>query len=191
MKKRNLMITASTLALSLSLLAGGAVLAAPSSGYIGGEKAKQIALKDAGLSADNVTFIRTHLDFDDGRAEYEVEFYQGTTEYDYDIDAVNGTILSSDFDAEYYTPSSVSANLPSGSASSTERASITAEDAKKAALAHAGVAENDTRRMEIDFDYDDGVSVYELEWKVGRTEYSYEVNASTGEVISWEVDYDD
>lgn len=191
MKKRNLMITASTLALGFSLLAGGAVLAAPSSGYIGGESAKQIALKDAELSAENVTFIRTHLDFDDGRAEYEVEFYQGNTEYDYDIDAVNGTILSRDYDAEYYSPAAVSSNTALAAPASSGKDSITAETAKQAALSHAGIAEKDTRRMEIDFDYDDGVSVYELEWKVGRTEYSYEVSASTGEIISWEADYDD
>ncbi len=191
MKKRNLMITASTLALGFSLLAGGAVLAAPASGYIGGESAKQIALKDAGLSAENVTFIRTHLDFDDGRAEYEVEFYQGNTEYDYDIDAVSGTILTRDYDAEYYSPAAVSSNAALAGTASSGKDSITAETAKQAALSHAGIAEKDTRRMEIDFDYDDGVSVYELEWKVGRTEYSYEVSASTGEIISWEVDYDD
>lgn len=75
MNRKKMMLTASALSLGTLLLAGGAVLAAPSGNYISSEKAQQIALENAGLSADGVTFIRTHLDYDDGRAEYEVEFY--------------------------------------------------------------------------------------------------------------------
>ena len=143
MNRKKMMLTASALSLGTLLLAGGAVLAAPSGNYISSEKAQQIALENAGLSADGVTFIRTHLDYDDGRAEYEVEFYQGNMEYDYDIDAVNGTILSYDHDAEYHAPGtgsasgngngSVSANTTAASSSAgTEY--ITAETAKQAAL---------------------------------------------------------
>lgn len=204
MTRKKMMMTASALALGTLLFAGGVALAAPSGNYIGSEKAQQIALENAGLSADSVTFIRTHLDYDDGRAEYEVEFYQGNVEYDYDIDAVSGTILSYDHDAEYYdvehhapgtgsdsgnTAGGVSPNTGTASAAGTEY--ITAEAAKQAALKHAGVAESDTRRMETGFDYEHGMAVYEIEWKVGWTEYSYEINASTGEIVSYEVDYDD
>ena len=63
--------------------------------------------------------------------------------------------------------------------------------AKQAALQHAGVSESDTCRMETGFDYEHGMAVYEIEWKVDWTEYSYEINASTGEVVSYEMDYDD
>ena len=35
------------------------------------------------------------------------------------------------------------------------------------------------------------MAVYEIEWKVGWTEYTYEINASTGEVVSYEMGYDD
>lgn len=188
MNKRKLSVQLSSLALGISLLAGAAgltALAAPSDNYISSEKAQQIALENAGLSADSVTFIRTHLDHDDGRAEYEVEFYQGNMEYDYDIDAVSGTILSYDHDAEYYAPEATTA-APSSAAEY-----ITADAAKQTALTHAGVSESDASRMEIGFDYEDGIAVYELEWNVGRTEYSYEINASTGDVVSYEADYDD
>ena len=47
------------------------------------------------------------------------------------------------------------------------------------------------RAIPAGFDYEHGTAVYEIEWKVGRTEYSYEINASTGEVVSYEMDYDD
>ena len=110
-----------------------------------------------------------------------MEFYEGNTEYDYDVDALTGDILSYDYDAEYYT-------APAASAASG--ASLTAEQAKQIALQHAGVAEADTCRMEIGFDYEQGRAVYELEWRVGQTEYSYEVDANTGDVLSYERDVD-
>ncbi len=69
--------------------------------YISVDEAKNIALGQAGLSASNVNFVKTKLENDDGRAEYEIEFYSGTTEYDYTIDAVTGTVLEYDMDSIY------------------------------------------------------------------------------------------
>ena len=68
--------------------------------YIGETSAKQIALNHAGIAETDANFVRCFLDFDDGRWEYEVEFYSGAAEYDYDIDAYTGDILSFDYDAE-------------------------------------------------------------------------------------------
>ena len=64
-----------------------------SSDYIGVDKAKSIALKDAGLNASAVTFTRAKLDRDDGRSEYEIDLYTADREYDYEIDAASGKIL--------------------------------------------------------------------------------------------------
>ena len=62
--------------------------------FIGEERAKQIALEKAGLSADAVVFERVELDFDDGVWKYEVEFRQGREEYDFEIKADDGAIIS-------------------------------------------------------------------------------------------------
>ena len=72
-----------------------------SASYIGAEKAKSIALQDAGVSASSAAGMRAQLDWDDGRAQYEVEFYSGSTEYDYEIDAVTGAILGRDRDSRW------------------------------------------------------------------------------------------
>ena len=53
---------------------------------ITGDEAKAAALADAGIDASEVTHIRVKKDWDDGRNIYEVEFYVGREEYDYDID---------------------------------------------------------------------------------------------------------
>ena len=63
--------------------------------------AREIALGHAGLSEAEVAFIKSKLDYDDGRTIYDVEFYVGNIEYDYEIDAYTGDIRSYDYDIEF------------------------------------------------------------------------------------------
>ena len=62
------------------------------------EEAQQIALEHAEKTADEVIGLHTVLQIDDGRQEYEVTFRVGHLEYEYEIDAVSGTVLSVDID---------------------------------------------------------------------------------------------
>ena len=101
MNKKKMALTASALALGALLFAGGSVFAAPSGNYIGSEKAQQIALENAGLSADSVTFIRTHLDYDDGRLEYEGKIIYNSMEYEFSIDANTGNVTGWDVESIY------------------------------------------------------------------------------------------
>lgn len=59
---------------------------------IGVEEAKEAALKHAGLTAAEVTFIKEELDYDDGRTEYDIEFVTSTTKYEYEISADDGAV---------------------------------------------------------------------------------------------------
>ncbi len=70
---------------------------APST-LISPEEAQQIALDHAKLSADEVLGIHTVVQIDNGRQEYEVTFRSGHLEYEYEIDAVTGTVLSVEID---------------------------------------------------------------------------------------------
>ena len=67
--------------------------------YISVDKAKTIALKQAGLTPAMVTFGKAVLKKDDGRVIYEIEFFTSSNEYEYEIDAYSGAILSQDVDA--------------------------------------------------------------------------------------------
>ena len=69
--------------------------------YIGETRALEIALEHAKVSSGNLLFSKSHLDRDDGRVVYDVEFYAVNKEYDYEIDAVSGNILGFDTDMEY------------------------------------------------------------------------------------------
>lgn len=68
---------------------------------IGAWQAKQIALRDAGLNENSVDFMEAETDYDTGRKVYEVEFGYDYREYDYEIDAETGMILSFDNDCDY------------------------------------------------------------------------------------------
>ena len=69
-----------------------------SSGLIGLTKAKQIALSRAGVSSSNAYFTKAKLDYDDGVRVYEIEFYAGNYEYELEIGAKSGNVLSYDRD---------------------------------------------------------------------------------------------
>lgn len=138
------------------------------------DKAKKIALKDAGLSASKVSYIQVKLDWEAGRRVYDVEFYSGNTEYDYVIDAATGDILSFDHDVE-------DLSIPS----SDER--ISREKAIKLAKAKAPGA----TLVEIELDFEDGRAIYEGELRDGETEYEFEIDADTGDFIKWDVEVDD
>lgn len=210
---------------------------------IGIEAAKQIALADAKVALKDVTFIKAELDNEDGRAVYEIEFYSGNVEYDYDIDALSGEIISNDFDIEDYSiptqsaaaiqqtaaapapiqpqtaaPTAVPtqsqtaaptqpqtavstaaptqpqtvAPTPAPTEAPTQPAApstISADRAKQIALYHAGVGGASFIKAELDTD--DGVQVYEIEFKVGNVEYEYDINAISGEIISSKSEVDD
>ena len=140
------------------------------------DQAREIALADAGLTAEEVTFLKTKLDRDDGRLVYDVEFYNADyTEYDYEIDAADGTVLSSDFDAEGYT-------APADSATA-----ITADQAKEIALAEVpGATVDDIYEFELD--RDDGRLEYEGAIWYDGTEYEFTIDGYSGAIRSWEAD---
>lgn len=160
--------------------------------YITADKAKEIALNHAGVKAADAVFLMAGLDWDDGQVLYEVEFYSGNMEYDYDIDAVAGTILSFDHELDRYTlpgggqtPSVPPA--PSVSAPASSDGLISEAQAREIAQGRAPGAQI----VKCKLDWDDGQYVYEVELREGRTEYECDINAATGAVLKWDVDYDD
>ena len=142
--------------------------------------AKEIVLTHAGVKAEDAVFIKEKLDYDDGREEYELEFTVGNTKYEYYVDANTGDIT--DYSVENKN------NETSGTAASGE---INAEKAQEIELSHAGVKASDAYKIETELDYDDGTKVYEVEFKSGRIEYEYKIDASTGAILEHEAEQDD
>lgn len=138
------------------------------------DQAKQIAFDHAQVKEEDLTNLKVKKDFDDGVSIYEVDFRAANKQYEYDIKAADGQILSTDFeiDDDYVDPNTQTA--------------VSEADAKAAALARVeGASDSDIR---IQLQRDDGQLVYEGTIIYNNTEYDFEINAETGDFLSWEQD---
>ena len=146
--------------------------------YIGDEAARTAALSGAGLSADSVTFTGTKLTNRDGVEYYLVSFTSGANQYQSQVDALSGVVIQTETQP-----------LSQSAATAASGATITAEDAKAKALAHAGLTADAVTFVTAQLDRDDGRLVYDVEfYTADYKEYDYEIDAVTGEVL--DMDYD-
>lgn len=154
--------------------------------YITAEQAKKAALSHAGVKAGEAVFVKAGLDWDDGRVCYEVEFYAGNTEYDYDIDAVTGAVLSCDREWDDFSLDRDDDEAEQGGAG--QSGLISEASARKIALAKAPAG---TKVVQCKLDRDNGRYVYEVEMRNGAVEYECDINAVTGVILDWDSDRDD
>ena len=121
-------------------------------------------------------------------------------EYDYEISAADGNILSSNVDIdEHYaalnnSQGTADQNAASGQGNAASgqgntgavqgnTAAVTQDQAVQTALAKVpGATEQNIR---IQLDYDDGVQRYEGDIIYNNMEYDFAIDANTGEVIEW------
>jgi uncharacterized membrane protein YkoI len=126
---------------------------------------------------------------------YEIDFYSNGMEYDYDIDISTGEIVGKSQEAEIIPaalPQQAAPAAPQAAPAQSAAAPVDGEEAAiQAALTHAGVNRNETVGMRVKTDWEFSGKVYEVEFHVGRTEYNYDIDADTFEILSWEVDTDD
>ena len=152
-----------------------------SASYITADEAEQAALSHAGISSSDVSYITCELDFDDGIMVYEVEFISGNTEYEYDINAIDKSVLKFSTErADNYSQSGQGGS--SGNGSSGSAGSITEAEAQQAAFSHAGIS--GATVIKAEYDRDD--NKYEIEFIAGNYKYEYEISASDGRVIESE-----
>lgn len=70
-------------------------------GVLTPDEALAKALEHAGLKKSQLDFVKQlELDYEHGRRVFEIKFYQGGFEYEFDVDAETGAILKfeKDFD---------------------------------------------------------------------------------------------
>ena len=134
------------------------------------DDAKKTALDDLGITEADCTGLRVELD--EGR--YEVDFVYGGVKYEYDINAANGEI-------EKVEKKVVSTGTSSGGQTGNAPAgTVSAEDAKKAVFDRLGITEADCKLLQVELD-DDGR--YDISFHYDGTEYDFEVDAATGEIV--------
>lgn len=190
-------------AVIISMAITGLLAGCRHSADIGKDKAAEIAFEDAGLTESDVTRLRVSRDRDDGEDVYDVEFTGGNTEYDYEILASNGEILSVDYEElpaanpadqggqqKQAEPQGAEAQGQTGSQGQEGNAQlgsadvqITLEEASKLALDRVPGAS--VQDLKIELDYDDGRQKYEGDIIYDQKEYEFEIDANTGDFLEW------
>lgn len=154
---------------------GGNASSGSPAGPVTAEEAQSKAIADAGLTSDKVTIIYSKSDNDDGRSVFDISFTGPDARYEYEIDASSGAITEKDV---------TFTGIPAQSGN----ASVTLDNAKQTALTHSGRNANDIRWGDCEQDRDNGRIVWDVEFYAGQTEYSYEIDAVSGSVISYKID---
>lgn len=175
---------------------------------IGRDAALEAALNDAGVAESDTTRLQVSEDRDDGKKTYEIRFDASGKEYEYEILASDGKIMSSDVEnidngtgtvqdqqaagQNSDTQNNAQENTQGNNASSGNTAAqnpqnanvaVSMEEATSTALGKVpGATQNDIR---IELDFDDGKYKYEGDIIYQQQEYDFEIDANTGAVLSW------
>ena len=132
----------------------------PAPEFIGLEKAKQIALEDAGLdeATQKIVFTREELSRNSGKPCYILEFYTAKKQYSYKVDAKNGSIM----EAYHF---------------------ILLADAKKIALDDAGVSEKVTFTEETLVAGGIKSPYYSFAFESDTARWTYKIDAVLGSIM--------
>mgnify|MGYP000440468248 FL=1 len=154
---------------------------------IGKDAALEAALQDAGVTKEEATRLKTSKDRDDGRMIYEIQFDANRTEYDYEIAAEDGTILTAD--TESVASNTAAQNGQQNNTQNNQSQSaganvaVSQEQAMQTALERVPGATESDIRMELD--NDDGQYKYEGDIIYDQREYEFEIDANTGVILEW------
>ncbi len=159
-----------------ALLLCTALLAALASAAIDEATAANVALKDAHIKVVRPRALYVAPEMEDGRLIYKVLFHNGKTAYTYEISAEDGAILDVESEALPTLPNATEATGDIGK-----------ERAKAIAVADARL-EKGARRIKVAREHEDGVLVYEVEFRSGKMEYDYRIDAASGKILKREAE---
>lgn len=182
---------------------------------IGQDAAKEAAFQDAGVAEADTSRFRISKERDDGKDIYEVEFtVGGEREFNYEIDASDGSILSAEVDVQ--DPAAISSTGEEQN-SQTAQDSQTTDDTQNAQNAQTtdqgqttqstggnstpqgvAISEADAKKkalekvpgateadLMMELDLDDGQYIYEGDIIYQQKEYEFEIDANTGNFLKW------
>ena len=135
---------------------------------IGADRAVELVLERAGLTADQILRFEVDPDLADQLGGYEVELLTASGQYHYLVDAYTGTVYGGTVYADVL---------------------ISAEAALNAALEYAGLTAEEVLRWEVDEELDDIPAHYEVELFLSGGERRFRVDALTG-TVSGNTGYD-
>ena len=114
---------------------------------------------------------------------------QSGEEITYKIDAYSGAVIA--VEREAADDDNASEEQPAKPAQPETVQDIGHAKATSIALNHAGVDANTVYDINTELDVENGIIVYEVEFKSGNIEYDYEIDAATGAILRHETELDD
>ena len=155
---------------------------------IGEDAAESKALNDAGVTEDQAGRVMSHLSqLDDGTIVYRVDFIYSDQHYFYQINATSGEIVEKNNNAvtEDRKAGTGKGHGRHGEEQITEPENAIGNDAAKSkALDDAGITEDQAGRVMSHLSQlDDGTVVYKVNFIFNSQRYSYQINATSGEIV--------
>ena len=156
------------------------------------EEARKIVLYDAGAKAEDVTFTKEKLDMEAGILTYEMDFYTGEKSYEYELNAQTGSIREKEVTSRRKTTTTEkkadqSKKIVETRQTGTDKV-IGVEKAQEIVLKEAGLKASQVTFSQCNLDTEDGVMVYEIEFRHDGKEYDYGVDALTGKIVESDID---
>lgn len=155
---------------------------ASSKGYIGEERAEELAFEVSEMAREEVHHIKTSMDYNEGRVTYEVEFYKEQNKYEYEFDAQTSELL--EWESEWKNQELLEKELEELDRSQTVEG-IGSQQALEIACADAGVSYKDIVFEEVTPVYENGTELYDIDFNTDEHEYEYKIDAATGEIIKY------
>lgn len=181
---------------------------------IGKDEAQRIAMEDAGVDESEVTRLKVSQDQDDGQKVYDIQFTQDSVDYEYEVLASNGDILSADREQNVQqaqtdaqtsseaqpqsetqassetqpqseTQAQPSAQSQNSGAGSQSDPQVALSQEEAIAMALERVPGATEQDIRIELDYDDGQYKYEGDIIYDQKEYDFEIDANSGTFLEW------
>ena len=138
-------------------------------------EAKKLALTDSGVTEKAAEDVRVKTK----TGKYEIDIRTSRYEYDYTVMKNTGKIREKDFEI-----------IEWDEGDQNQSGSVIGEDsAKKKAYKAVGADSSKVKSVSVEKDTDDGWTVYEVKFKVGKSKYEVTVDAYDGTVLSYEIDF--
>lgn len=155
---------------------------ASSKGYIGEERAEELAFEVSEMAREEVHHIKISMDYNEGRVTYEVEFYKEQNKYEYEFDAQTSELL--EWESEWKNQELLEKELEELDRSQAVEG-IGSQQALEIACADAGVSYKDIVFEEVTPVYENGTELYDIDFNTDEHEYEYKIDAATGEIIKY------
>lgn len=137
------------------------------------DQAKDLAFQIAQVTEDKVNNLVVTTDLDNGQPVYDIDFTIDGVDHSYTISAQDGKVLEQSQET----------------AEPIQNSNLSAQDATAIALSDANLTQHQVTNLTVSQDNDNGLLVYDVSFRQGDQDYSYDIDAQTGAITARERDH--